>query len=136
MFPTATLRLLTGDQVLCLVAMEVKQRIGKTGTVARLGGAQVAAIMPDMEMAGGCVLADKIRTTVMSRDITIKSTNQRLGRVQVSFGIAGARTDDTSDSLVLRAQACLRTAKHQGRNRIVCDTDGEAPARELKVAFS
>jgi diguanylate cyclase len=126
----------TGDQVLCLVGMEVRQKVGKSGSVARLGGAQFAAFMPDVPLPDVRALADAIRATVMSRDITIKSTNQRLGRVQVSFGIAGARTDDTSGSLVLRAQACLRTAKHQGRNRIVCDTDGEAPARELKVAFS
>ena len=71
----------------------------------------------------------------MSRDITIKSTNQRLGRVQVSFGIAGARADDTPDSLVFRAQDCLRAAKDQGRNRVVCDSDQEAPAPGLKVVF-
>lgn len=124
---------LTGDQVLCLVAMEVKHRVGKTGTVARLGGAQLAAILPDMEMAGVRALADKIRTTVMSRDITIKSTNQRLGRVHVSFGIAAARAGDTPDALVSRAHKCLRAAKEQGRNRVVCEGDETVP--ELKVAF-
>lgn len=126
---------LTGDQVLCLVAMEVKQTIGKTGTVARLGGAQFAAIMPDMEMAGVRVLADKIRSTVMARDITIKSTNQRLGRVHVSFGIAVARPDDTPDALVFRTQTCLCAAKAQGRNRVVGEGEENAPAPELKVAF-
>jgi diguanylate cyclase len=125
----------TGDQVLCLVGMEIRQKVGKSGTVARLGGAQFAAFMSDMPLSDAHALADKIRTAVMSRDITLKSTNQRLGRVQVSFGIAGARADDTSDSLVFRAQACLRAAKDHGRNRIVCDSDGEAPAPELKVAF-
>ena len=135
MFPTATLRLLTGDQVLCLVGMEVKQKVGKSGSVARLGGAQFAAFMPDIPLHDVRALADRIRTAVMSRDITIKSTNQRLGRVHVSFGIAGARADDTLDSLVSRAQDCLRAAKDQGRNRVVCDSDEEAPAPELKVAF-
>jgi diguanylate cyclase len=126
----------TGDQVLCLVGMEVRQKVGRLGTVARLGGAQFAAVMPDAPLDGMRAMADRIRMTVMSRDITIKSTNQRLGRVQVSFGIAGSRADDTPDSLVLRAQACLRRAKDQGRNRVVCDSDQEAHAPELKVAFS
>lgn len=126
---------LTGDQVLCLVAMEVKQRIGKSGTVARLGGAQFAAIMPDMRLDGVRVLADQIRTTVMSRDITIKSTNQRLGRAHVSFGIVAARADDTPDSLVLRAQQCLRAAKEQGRNRVICEGEEGTPGPELKIAF-
>jgi len=125
----------TGDQVLCLVGMEVRQRVGKSGTVARLGGAQFAAFMSDVPLADVRALTDKIRTTVMSRDIKLKSTNQKLGRVQVSFGIAGARADDTPASLVLRAQDCLRAAKDRGRNRVVCDSDGEAPAPELKVAF-
>jgi diguanylate cyclase len=126
---------LTGDQVLCLVAMEVKQRVGKTGTVARLGGAQFAAMMPDMQMNEVRVLADRIRTTVMARDITIKSTNQRLGRVHVSFGIAAARADDTPGSLVFRTQKCLRAAKDQGRNRVICEGEEDAPAPQLKVAF-
>ena len=126
---------LTGDQVLCLVATEVKQRVGKAGTVARLGGAQLAAIMPDVQLDVVRVLADKIRTTIMSRDITIKSTNQRLGRVHVSFGVAAAQAGDTPDTLVFRAQKCLRAAKDQGRNRVVCEGDEDAPAPELKVAF-
>ena len=126
---------LTGDQVLCLVGMEVKQKVGKLGSMARLGGAQFAAFMPDAPLHDVRALADRIRTAVMSRDITIKSTNRRLGRVQLSFGIAGARADDTLDSLVSRAQDCLRAAKDQGRNRVVCDSDEEAAAPELKVAF-
>ncbi len=126
---------LTGDQVLCLVGMEVKQKVGKWGSMARLGGAQFAAFMPDTPLHDVRALADRIRTAVMSRDITIKSTNRRLGRVQLSFGIAGARADDTLDSLMSRAQDCLRAAKDQGRNRVVCDSDEEAAAPELKVAF-
>jgi diguanylate cyclase len=115
--------------------MEVKQRVGKTGTVARPGGAQFAAIMPDIEMSGVRALADKIRNTIMARDITIKSTNQRLGRVHVSFGIAAAQAGDTPDALVFRTQKCLRAAKDQGRNRVVCEGEEDAPAAELKVAF-
>ena len=126
---------LTGDQVLCLVATEVKQRIGKAGSVARLGGAQLAASVSGMEIGEVRALADKIRTTIMSRDITIKSTNQRLGRVQVSFGLAAAWADDTPGSLVLRTEKCLRAAKEQGRNRVVCEGEEDAPAPELKVAF-
>jgi diguanylate cyclase len=127
---------LTGDQVLCLIAMEVKQRVGKAGIVARLGGAQFAAILPDMPVEEARGLADKIRTTVMARDITIKSSNQRLGRVQVSFGVREAHADDTPEALVFRTQKCLRMAKEQGRNCVmVCGSDEEAPAPELKVAF-
>jgi diguanylate cyclase len=126
---------LTGDQVLCLVASEVKHRVGKAGTVARLGGAQLACIMPDAVLDDVRARADQIRSTVMARDITIKSTNQRLGRVRVSVGVAAARPGDSPETLVFRAQTCLRMAKGQGRNCVVCEGDEDPPAPELKVAF-
>jgi diguanylate cyclase len=125
---------LTGDQVLCLVAMEVKQKVGKAGMVYRLGGAQLAIIMPGAALETTRALAEQIRGAVMSRDITIRSNSQRLGRISLSFGAAAAQVDETAETLVIRVETCLRAAKDRGRNRVVCEGDPE-PAPELRVAF-
>lgn len=125
----------TGDQVLCLVAMEVKQKFGKSGTVARLGGAQFAVILPNAQIDAARALADQIRCAIMSRDITLRSTSQKLGRVSLSFGIVGVHPDEDSESLVFRVQTCLRAAKDRGRNRIVCESELDTPAPELRVGF-
>ena len=125
---------LTGDQVLCLVAMELRQRAGKAGVVARSGGAQFAIVLPGANIETARTLAEQIRTAVMSRDITMRTTNQRLGRVNLSFGVATAHVDETPDTLLVRAQTCLRMAKDRGRNRVVCEGDPE-PSPELRVSF-
>jgi diguanylate cyclase len=125
---------LTGDQVLCLVAMELRQKVVKTGMVARLGGAQFAITLPGAQIEVARAVADQIRCAVMSRDITMRSTNQRLGRVSLSFGVAASHVNETPETLAARAETCLRAAKDRGRNRVVCEGDPE-PAPELKVAF-
>ena len=125
---------LTGDQVLCLVATELRQKVVKTGVVARLGGAQFAITLPGAQIEVARAVADQIRCAVMSRDITMRSTNQRLGRVSLSFGVAASHVNETYAMLLVRAQTCLRQAKDRGRNRVVCEGDPE-PAPELQVAF-
>lgn len=125
---------LTGDQVLCLVASELRQKIVKTGMVARLGGAQFGITLPGAQIEVARAVADQIRCAVMSRDITMRSTSQRLGRLSLSFGIAAAHTNETPAVLQMRAQTCLRQAKDRGRNRVVCEGDPE-PTPELQVAF-
>jgi diguanylate cyclase len=124
----------TGDQVLCLVAMEVKQKAGKAGIVARPGGAQFAIILPGASVERARAMAEQIRCSVMSRDITMRSNSQRLGRINLSFGVVAAQPDDTPDTMLVRVQTCLRAAKDRGRNRVVCEGDPE-PSLELRVAF-
>ena len=50
------------------------------------------------------------------------------------FGIAVAHANETPDTLLVRAQTCLRQAKDRGRNRVVCEGDPD-PAPELRIAF-
>jgi diguanylate cyclase len=125
----------TGDQVLCLVAMEVRQKVGKSGIVARLSSAQFAVILPNAQIDAARALADQIRCAIMSRDITMRSTSQKLGRVSLSFGIVTAQADEDAESLVFRVQTCLRAAKDRGKNRVVCENDPDTTAPELRVGF-
>lgn len=127
---------LTGDQVLCLVAMEIGQKVGTSGFVARLASAQFAVILPDAQIDAARALAEQIRCAIMSRDITMRSTSKRLGRVSLSFGIVTAHADEDEESLVFRVQACLRAAKGRGKNRVVCENDPDTTAPELRVAFA
>jgi diguanylate cyclase len=125
----------TGDQVLCLVAMEVRQKVGKAGIVARLSSAQFAVILPNAPIDTARTLADQIRRAIMSRDITLRSTSQKLGRVSLSFGVVTAHADEDVESLMFRVQTCLRAAKDRGRNRVICENELDAPAPELRVGF-
>jgi diguanylate cyclase len=126
---------LTGDQVLRLVAMSVKQNVKGQDVAARYGGEEFAVILPNTVLRSALTVADHIRRAVMSKELMKRSTGQNLGRVTISIGVAQLHRGDTPQSLIARADACLYAAKRNGRNRVICETDPEAAApAEPKVA--
>jgi diguanylate cyclase len=125
---------LTGDQVLRLVALSVKQNVKGQDIAARYGGEEFAVVLPNTVLRSALTVADHIRRAVMSKELMKRSTGQNLGRVTISLGCATAHKDDTVQSLIARADACLYAAKRNGRNRVICETDPEFTVAESKVA--
>lgn len=113
----------TGDQVLRLVAMTLKSNIKGKDIAARYGGEEFAAVLPDTDLEGAMILADNIRKAIQAKELLKRSTNEKLGRVTASFGVAMYRTGDTPSSLIERADRCLYAAKHRGRNMVVGETE-------------
>jgi diguanylate cyclase len=116
---------LTGDQVLRLVAMSLKQTIKGKDITARYGGEEFAVVLPDTAIQQAVTVADHIRHAVMAKELKKKSTGEILGRVTISVGVSMLRCGDTTDSLIERADTCLYAAKRNGRNRVVCEADSE-----------
>ncbi|MCG6203555.1 GGDEF domain-containing protein [Rhodopseudomonas sp. HC1] len=116
---------LTGDQVLRLVGMTLKQTIKHQDIPARYGGEEFAVVLPDTPLRQALMVADDIRRVVMSKELKKKSTGEILGRVTLSAGVSTLKPDDDADSLIERADACLYSAKRNGRNRVICETDPE-----------
>lgn len=109
----------TGDQVLRLVAMTLKSNIKGRDLAARYGGEEFVAILPATDLDGAITLADHIRRAIQAKELLKRSTNEKLGRVTASFGVAVHRSGDTTSSLIERADRCLYAAKHRGRNMVV-----------------
>jgi diguanylate cyclase len=122
----------TGDQVLRLVAMTLKSNIKGKDTAARYGGEEFAAILPETDLEGAVIVAENVRRAVQAKELLKRSTNEKLGRITASFGVAMFRAGDTPASLIERADRCLYAAKHAGRNRVFSQTELEAS--EITVA--
>lgn len=116
---------LTGDQVLRLVALSVKQNVKGQDIAARYGGEEFAIVLPDTTLRAAVTVADHIRRAVMTKELMKRSTGEHLGRVTVSIGVAILHKGETVQSLIERADACLYAAKRCGRNRVMCETDPE-----------
>ncbi len=116
---------LTGDQVLRLVAMSLKQTIKGQDITARYGGEEFAVVLPNTGLRQALTVADHIRRAVMSKELKKKSTGEILGRVTISVGVSILKPGDDTDSLIERADACLYAAKRNGRNRVICEVDPE-----------
>jgi diguanylate cyclase len=116
---------LTGDQVLRLVGMSLKQTIKGQDITARYGGEEFVVVLPNTAMRQALTVADHIRRAIMSKELRKKSTGEILGRVTISVGVSMLKPDDDTDSLIERADACLYAAKRNGRNRVICEADPE-----------
>jgi diguanylate cyclase len=116
---------LTGDQVLRLVGMSLKQTIKGQDITARYGGEEFAVVLPNTALRQALTVADHIRRAVMAKELKKKSTGEILGRVTISVGVSMLKPSDDTDSLIERADACLYAAKRNGRNRVVCEADPE-----------
>jgi diguanylate cyclase len=126
---------LTGDQVLRLVAMTLKQNIKGQDITARYGGEEFAVVLPNTALRPALTVADHIRRAVMSKELKKKSTGEILGRVTISAGVSMLSATDDADSLIERADACLYAAKRNGRNRVICEVDPEyQPESDIQVA--
>jgi diguanylate cyclase len=119
---------LTGDQVLRLVALSVKQNVKNQDVAARYGGEEFVIALPNTPLQSATTIADHIRRSVMTKELMKRSSGERLGRVTISIGVAMLRSTDNAPLLMERADRCLYAAKRNGRNRVICETDPEAQA--------
>lgn len=113
----------TGDQVLRLVAMTIKSNIKGKDLAARYGGEEFVAILPSTDLEGAVIVAENVRKAIQAKELLKRSTNEKLGRITASFGVAAFRPSDTSSSLLERADRCLYAAKHAGRNKVVSENE-------------
>ena len=122
---------LTGDQVLRLVALSVKQNVKNSDIAARYGGEEFVIALPNTTLDAAQVIADQIRHSVMTKELMKRSTGERLGRVTISIGVAVLRPEDNAPLLIERADKCLYAAKRNGRNKVICENDEEAKAETI-----
>ncbi len=123
----------TGDHVLRLVAEVMNANVKGQDVLARYGGEEFAIILPGTSLPNAVMLANRIRTSVESRRLKKRRTEEDLGVITLSMGAAAFRWNDTIDSFIERADNCLYAAKNNGRNRVFDDTmkiesDGETTA--------
>ncbi len=84
---------LTGDQILRLLGVVLKQNVRMQDIACRLGGEEFVLLLPDTPLRAALVVADNIRRLVMAKELVRKSTNEIIGRVTCRSGLhLSART--------------------------------------------
>ena len=111
----------TGDQVIRFVAGSLSKHALPDHLVARYGGEEFAIIMPRTSIEQAETIANNIRVVIESKKLMRRSTNEPLGQITVSFGIACANDKDNSQSLIERADTLLYESKANGRNRVTVE---------------
>ena len=106
-----------GDDVLKLVAVALTNSVRKVDIIGRYGGDEFVVLLPEIDMSGGQIVADRLRERI--KTTALKTPIARIA-VSISLGIAGI-TDDMGDlkSLLELADQALYRAKSDGRDRTV-----------------
>ncbi|RDJ21355.1 GGDEF domain-containing protein [Bosea caraganae] len=120
---------LTGDQVLRLVARTMKDKFKDKAIITRFGGEEFAIILPEADIVAGKFGAETVRQALLTRELVKRSTNENLGRITISLGVAVYHRGDTAGSIVDRADQALMQAKRDGRNRTVTEEALESTSR-------
>ncbi|MEI7698955.1 MAG: diguanylate cyclase [Planctomycetia bacterium] len=121
-----------GDQVLVDLARLLQHETYSAEIIGRYGGEEFVIICPDTDLDAAVRRAERLRQTIMKSSIGGTSTLS----VTSSFGVSTARSGDTVQSLLERADHCLYNAKATGRNRTCRESEPvpgsqvEAPAAE------
>jgi diguanylate cyclase len=111
----------TGDQVLRFLASALQAHARPDFLVARYGGEEFAVIMPRLSATVAKQTAEVLREAIQAKRLRRRSTNEDLGQVTVSAGIARLQPGDTPTGLIERADACLYASKRNGRNQVTTD---------------
>ena len=107
---------IAGDRVLVAVAGVLREYLRPTDLVARFGGDEFAALLPDLQLKQARQTAERIRQQVAGLAPSSLTT-----AITVSIGIADRTAKDDVATLVQRADAAMYDAKEAGRHRVaVC----------------
>ena len=85
--------------------------------VARYGGEEFVALFPDIDDQTVLDMMETARLAVADRHFRVRETDDPLGRVTFSAGIATTRTDPKQ--ALIEADQALYLAKSNGRNQTV-----------------
>ncbi|MBJ7263476.1 MAG: GGDEF domain-containing protein, partial [Burkholderiaceae bacterium] len=102
-----------GDVVLQQVAQRCQALVREDVCLARWGGEEFLAAVPDVDAVGLQNLAERLRAGVAELAI------EQVPQVNASFGLALFAADDTLPSLLSRVDQALYRAKQQGGNLVV-----------------
>jgi diguanylate cyclase (GGDEF)-like protein len=105
-----------GDAVLVAVSKALQKDRRALDTVARLGGEELALLLPSTTMEGAREVAERVRARIEALEV---ATAAGLIRVTASFGVAiyRSRVGDHGE-MFDRADRALYAAKRAGRNRV------------------
>jgi len=108
----------TGDDVLAMVARSISVPLRKIDVAVRWGGEEFIVILPGATDGTIKAVAERIRMLVEKSFIMFGG--EKLS-VTVSIGATLSRADDTSITVISRADGLMYLSKDRGRNRVTED---------------
>lgn len=108
-----------GDAVLQLVARRLAHRARPEDRPARFGGEEFVFLLPETTLPEAAAIGDAIRADLEAQRLVLRDTQEAIGAVTVSIGVAVYEPGERLADWIGRADAALYRAKASGRNRVI-----------------
>lgn len=103
------------DAVLRNVVEACRRQLRDSDALGRMVGVEFAILLPRTSLVDAAMVAERIRAAIAATPV--KAERALIG-MTASFGVTTIRPDDSTVSLLARADVALRAAKDGGRNRV------------------
>lgn len=105
-----------GDEVLSGVAEVIAKKIRTIDSAYRYGGEEFTVLMPETELSGALIVAEKVRKAVEEKKFHLDNGQEI--RVTISIGAGEYKHGQDLDSFFKRTDQALYKAKSLGRNQV------------------
>ncbi len=109
---------LFGDAVIRSIGHLIKSTVKGQDIAARYGGEEFALLLPETPLSGARVVADRLRSALSQSRIRRLNSEEPVGNITMSAGVAAYLQGEDAMSLIARADTALYASKAQGRNCI------------------
>jgi diguanylate cyclase (GGDEF)-like protein len=104
-----------GDVVLRTLVDVCKRQLRDSDQMGRLVGVEFAILLPRTGLEDAAMVAERMRAAIAATPVKL---DRAMITLSASFGVTTIRADDSSVTLLARADEALRAAKGSGRNRV------------------
>jgi diguanylate cyclase (GGDEF)-like protein len=106
---------LTGDEVLRVVSRRLEGCLRETDILGRYGGEEFLIVLPETDVAGAQILAERLRSTMEAEPV--EHDGETLS-ITISLGLTEISTNSASyETLISEADSALYHSKAAGRNQ-------------------
>lgn len=112
-----------GDKAIVAVANTMKSSTREPDLVARIGGEEFIALLPQTNSAGAMLFAERLRKKIS--ELTL-STENGIVKLTVSVGVTSLQNHTDIEAGMKAADTAMYEAKKRGRNAVFLDSEGPA----------
>lgn len=109
-----------GDLVLRFLSRILMKIFGDESFIARIADDEFGIILPKEDLKSARDKGEHVRILLSQNNIINKATNEDLGKVTVSIGLADYNNESVLQLFLERARSALFVARKSGCNRIIC----------------
>ncbi|MCB9982555.1 MAG: PleD family two-component system response regulator [Rhodospirillales bacterium] len=122
-----------GDEALKIFAKRIQDNLRSFDLVARLGGEEFVAILPDVSERRTYMVAERLRRAIADEPLDVGA---QTGPINITTSIGGAIIDfedHTVEEVLERADKALYEAKEGGRNCVVFEDKGKLNPEDYDI---